>query len=371
MQDAKQAGKITAVGLELLFQALKAQGYQLIGPKQEQQWITYAEIDGIHDLPQGLTDYQEKGTYRLQQRHDQAYFGYNIGSRSFKQFLFPPREKITALAKEKITTTITPPTAQPLALIGVRACELKAIQIQDKVFLQPPYIEPRYQQRRSSAFIVALNCHTAANTCFCVSMKTGPEVGPGFDLNLSEIITAEDHYFICEVGSPKGQVIFDQLAAQPLDEQDWCKKAAMVQQTAQAMGRKLDNTQIKEKLYAAHDHPHWDQVAQRCLSCTNCTLACPTCFCSRTEEVTDLDQNMITQNRTWDSCFSQEFSYIHSAYVRDSVKSRYRQWLTHKLGSWYDQFDTSGCVGCGRCITWCPVGIDITEEFAILTEQEI
>ena len=74
--------------------------------------------------------------------------------------------------------------------------------------------------------------------------------------------------------------------------------------------------------------------------------------------------------RKWDSCFTLDFSYIHGGSVRTSAAARYRQWLSHKLATWIDQFGSSGCVGCGRCITWCPVGIDITEEVAAIRASE-
>ncbi|WP_325063331.1 4Fe-4S dicluster domain-containing protein [Halovulum marinum] len=135
-------------------------------------------------------------------------------------------------------------------------------------------------------------------------------------------------------------------------------KAAAESQTR----RMVDN--IPDLLRENPDHPHWDVVADRCLSCANCTLACPTCFCSDVEDVNDLTGDHTERWRTWDSCFTADFSYVHGGSVRRSTKSRYRQWLTHKLSTWHDQFGSSGCVGCGRCIAWCPVGIDITAEAA-------
>ena len=130
--------------------------------------------------------------------------------------------------------------------------------------------------------------------------------------------------------------------------------------------RKLNTTNIRDTLLSNLDHPRWDEVAERCLSCANCTMVCPTCFCSSVDEISDLAGDHVERERTWDSCFNVGFSYMNGGNVRDNVRSRFRQWLTHKLASWIDQFDTSGCVGCGRCITWCPVGIDLTEEVAAI-----
>lgn len=353
--------KIDKEQLSSLFKTLQQQGYKLIGPKLENKAITYDTLDSIHDLPMGWQDIQDKGFYRLQKRNDNALFGYNIGSRSFKQFLFPSQEKILSLQQGNKQPLLVK-KQEKLALIGVRACELAAIQIQDKVFNSSAYPDPRYQQRRANTLIISLNCHTTTNTCFCVSMNTGPEVKQGYDINLSEIILPNEHYFLCQAGSTTGEALLKALQSEPITIQDQEHKSAMISQTAANMGRTLDTHQIKEKLYAAHDHAHWDTIAETCINCANCTMACPTCFCSKIEDTGNLEQTEASRTKIWDSCFSQSHSYIHDAYVRPGANHRYRQWMTHKLASWYDQFDTSGCVGCGRCITWCPVGIDITEE---------
>ena len=127
---------------------------------------------------------------------------------------------------------------------------------------------------------------------------------------------------------------------------------------------------IRDLLYDNLEHPRWSDTAGRCLSCGNCTMVCPTCFCSTVEDVTDVSGTQAERVRHWDSCFTSEHSYIHGGATRVTTKARYRQWLTHKLASWIDQFGTSGCVGCGRCITWCPVGIDITEEVRVIRDGE-
>lgn len=145
----------------------------------------------------------------------------------------------------------------------------------------------------------------------------------------------------------------------------------MVARTAETLTRTLDTDGIRDLLFDNLDHPRWDEVASRCLACTNCTLVCPTCFCSTVEDTTDLTGGVAERWQTWDSCFTMDFSYIHGGSVRKTHRARYRQWLTHKLASWIDQFGTSGCVGCGRCITWCPVGIDLTEEVRALRESAV
>jgi Fe-S-cluster-containing hydrogenase component 2 len=132
----------------------------------------------------------------------------------------------------------------------------------------------------------------------------------------------------------------------------------------------MDVTGLPELLARNLEHPRWDDVASRCLACANCTMACPTCFCSTVEDTTDLTGDHAERWRSWDSCFTMDFSHVHGGSVRTSTRARYRQWLTHKLSTWHAQFGTSGCVGCGRCITWCPVAIDLTQEVAAIRGSE-
>jgi ferredoxin len=202
-------------------------------------------------------------------------------------------------------------------------------------------------------------------------MGTGPKADSGFDLALTELFEDGEHRFLVEVGSPRGQEVFDELPHRPAGAADEEAAQAVIEQTAASMGRTLDTDDIKGLLYANLEHPRWDEVSERCLTCGNCTMVCPTCFCSTVEDVTDLAGGEAERTRLWDSCFTLDHSYIHGGNVRETGRSRYRQWMTHKLASWIDQFGSSGCVGCGRCITWCPVAIDITEEAAAIRATDL
>ena len=352
----------------LLFNALRSAGYSVIGPTIREGTIVYEELTSIDDLPVGWTDEQEGGSYRLKKRSDNAFFGYNVGPHSWKKFLFPPSLRLWNARKNGNNFQILPENndTPKFAFIGVRACELHAMEVQDKVFMNGSYIDPVYKSRREHAFIVAVNCGQAGNTCFCTSMKTGPKVTSGYDLSLTEIIQDEIHYFLVEVGSEIGAEILNQIPHESAENKDIESADRIVEETAKNMGRTLDTNNLKELLYNNYDNPRWDDVANRCLSCSNCTMVCPTCFCTTVEDVTDLKGENSERWRKWDSCFTVDFSYIHGGSIRSTVRSRYRQWLTHKLATWIDQFGSSGCVGCGRCITWCPVAIDLTEEVSII-----
>ena len=354
--------------LQKLLEELTASGYQVVGPTVRDGAIVYDTVNSLSDLPEGWTDKQDGGKYRLEKRQDNALFGYNVGPHSWKKFLFPPRQKLWTAKRNAHGFEIHPENekAPRYAFLGVRSCELHAIAIQDKVFLQDAYKDPLYQERRENLLIIAVNCGQAGNTCFCVSMNTGPEVSTGYDLVLTEVINSKQHYFVVEVGTKKGMTFFEKLPKVPAKPQEQTAAQKSVNRAAEQMGRTLNTEGIHSLLQDNLDHPRWDDVAKRCLSCANCTMACPTCFCSTVDDVTDLSGNHADRWRNWDSCFNLDFTYMHGGHARHSFKSRYRQWMTHKLSTWHDQFDTSGCVGCGRCITWCPEGIDITEEAAAI-----
>lgn len=363
-RDAESSYFLERSRLQELFDELAHRQYELIGPRLDQEAIVYDRIDRVEDLPSGWTDEQSPGHYRLKRRDDEALFGYVVGPHSWKKYLFPPLVNVLTSHKDSDGWAIRDEPIAPrrMAMIGVRACELAAIAIQDRVFMSDIYVDPIYAARRRELFLVAVNCTQAASTCFCTSMGTGPRCSAGFDLALTELPSG----FVLEVGSPNGQDVLHALGLHQASEAQ-CQSAESHRQVAVTqITKKVETEGVRDKLLSRLEHPRWESVAERCLSCANCTLVCPTCFCSSVDEVTDLTNDEIHRQRRWDSCFNFDFSHISGGPIRNQTRSRYRQWLTHKLASWIDQFGTSGCVGCGRCITWCPVGIDLTEEVAAI-----
>ncbi len=363
---------LTVDGLQALLDELSARGYRVVGPTLRDQAIVYDDIARTSDLPQGWTDEQAGGRYRVVPRNDDALFGYAVGPHSWKKFLHQPVQRLWHAVRDgdgaRIVADI--PAGERFAFIGVRACELHAIAIQDRVLVGGQYVDPHYRARREGAFIVALNCSVAGGTCFCASMKTGPKVEGGFDIALTEIVVDEERRFLAEAASGPGRDVLARLPRRPATTEEMEASRAVLDRTAGAMGRTMRSDDLRDLLMRNLDHPRWDDVAARCLTCGNCTMTCPTCFCTSVEDSSDLAGQSAGRSRRWDSCFTMDFSYIHGGSVRASTRSRYRQWMTHKLASWIDQFGTSGCVGCGRCITWCPVGIDITEEVSAIRESE-
>jgi ferredoxin len=346
-----------------LFEALARRGYTVIGPRVRDGAIVYDELRSAAELPVGWTDEQDGGHYRLRRRDDEALFGYAVGPHSWKQFQLPPDVRLFRARRSEdggLTEIEEPPedTAR-YAFLGARSCELHAIGILDRVL-----------QRGTDAFVVAVNCGQAGGTCFCVSMGTGPRARDGFDLALTEVLEDGRHYFTLEAGSAAGAELVAELAPASAGRPEALAAEQATERAAAQMGREMDVTDIRSLLYRNLEHARWDDVADRCLTCGNCTMVCPTCFCTTVEETTDLTGEHVERHQRWDSCFTVDYSRMHGGSVRRSSRSRYRQWMTHKLATWFDQFGTSGCVGCGRCITWCPVGIDITEEVAAIRASD-
>lgn len=395
---------IAATELDRLVQILRRQGRTVIGPVLGDGAIVNDVIEGADELPWGWTDEQGPGHYRLGRLPTREGFGFADPAQSFKRYLHPPRSVLFAASRSRdgepsevpVTITAAEPEAPPLALLGVRPCDLAALTRLDQALTLRPGVPAtgvsttrvpaagNGDERADAAgapgplrsldpFVVAVACNRPGGTCFCASMGTGPTPGPGHDLALTELIDGGPHEFLVEAATDAGRAVAAELLGRAAGAIDEGRAAALHERATEAMGRRLDvDTQIGAGRHL--EHPRWAEVGDRCLACANCTLVCPTCFCSATEDITQFDptardgsgHERAERHLVWDSCFGSSFSELNGSPVRAATADRYRHWLLHKLVTWHDQFGTSGCVGCGRCITWCPVGIDLTEEAAAL-----
>ncbi|QEU90116.1 4Fe-4S dicluster domain-containing protein [Streptomyces kanamyceticus] len=359
-------------GLTALVTELTAEGRTVVGPTVRDGAIVLAELDSAEQLPYGWGVELEAGHYRLRRREDGAAFAHSAGPQSWKNFLHPQRERLWSADRAPDGTVAISAEAADrpsYAFLGVRPCDLRAIAIQDRVLTGGRYQDGGYQERRRGAFLIAAECTEPGATCFCVSMGSGPGADTGFDLALTEVVDDGGHRFFVRVGSAAGAELLARVPHRAADATTQDAALAAVSGAVDKMGRAMPPVSLRQLMGSSLAAERWDDVASRCLTCGNCTMVCPTCFCATTEEVTDLTGDHEERWQRWDSCFDLDFSYVHGGPVRSSGRSRYRQWLTHKLGTWHDQFDSSGCVGCGRCIVWCPVGIDITEEVEALKEE--
>jgi ferredoxin len=357
-------------GLDRLIVLLGERGYRTVGPVARDGAIVHGELGGADDLPAGWHDIQAPGRYRIEQEGDAELFGWAVGPASWKSEFFKPEETVwrATVSAGAVTVQLPPPPERPLAIVGARPCELAALDVLDRVLAGGDVPDDRYTARRTGSLIVAVECGRPSSTCFCTSMGTGPDAGPGYDLALTELL-AGTHRFYVKVGSETGAALLEGVGWTPATESDRGAREEVVEGARAGMGRSLRTDGLAALLARNLEHPRWDEVAERCLSCGNCTLVCPTCFCADVKDVSEVD-GTIERRRSWASCFDIDHSYLHGGAIRPTTSSRYRQWLTHKLSTWWDQFDTSGCVGCGRCIAWCPVGIDITEEAAAIRASD-
>ena len=349
--------------LHRLVEVLIERGYRVVGPTLRDNAIELAELESADDLPYGWGVDVSPGHYRVRQRDDGAAFGHSAGPQSWKQYLHPPRQRVWAGTRNEVGSVQPDEEAPQYAFLGVRGCDLAAIGTLDRVLGRSEYPDDSFVGRHRRTFIVAVNCTEPGGVCFCASMGTGPAVGPGYDLALTELLAGDAPSYLVEVGSREGADVLAAVPHRPAgDEEIRCGQAA-VESAADHMGRQMPDMDLRDLLIQSRESPQWEDVASRCLTCGNCTMVCPTCFCTSTEDVSDLTGEHAERWRNWASCFEFDFTFIHGGgSVRQSGASRYRHWLTHKLGTWHDQFGMSGCVGCGRCIAWCPTGIDITAE---------
>ena len=353
--------------LQTLLGVLRSRGFRCIGPQVRDAAIVYSDLETATQLPSGVRVDQAPGSYRVATDGSPRQFAWANGPQALKPFLFAPRETLWRAQRRpdggiEFSEQIEEPP--PIAIIGARACDLAALALQDAHFLEQQHLDPWYAARRRNLLVVAVECSHPAATCFCASTGDGPHVRQGSDITLVEL----DEGFLAWHGSERGQEILAGLGLSAAGTEQIDTARAQTDDAAAAQTRALPSRDLRDALLARLEHPRWDEVASRCLSCGNCTSVCPTCFCHVQREAPRLDGEVSEHAREWDSCFTQGHSYLHGFTVRPDTQTRYRQWLVHKLGTWHDQYGRSGCVGCGRCIAWCPVGIDITEEAAVLTE---
>lgn len=350
--------------LDELIDDLWRHGYRVLGPAERDGAVAFDEVRRVADLPVGRREEQAPGRYRLVPGEQGEIFGVVNGPGSLKPSFFAPEEPLLEIRKGdgSFSASEILPRAARIAVLGARACDLAAIAMQDRIFLHDRFRDTHYASRRRDALLIAVNCTRAAATCFCVSMGTGPEATRGYDIALTELEDA----FVAHAATPEGEDVLAPLGLQPCAAAETDAERERIATCAGSMQRRLDTSDLPRLLYDEAGSRRWDDVAARCLSCTNCTMVCPTCFCHTVVDQTEISGNMSLRVRRWDSCFSEQHAQIHGKNFRPEIRDRYRMWLTHKLAAWVDQFGASGCVGCGRCITWCPVGIDLTEEVAAI-----
>ena len=358
-------GFLPREAFQRLLDLLRQRGYRCVGPVVEDGAIVYREVARAAQFPAGVGQEQAPGRYCLTETGGDRLFAWANGPQALKPLVFAPHETLWSAARGDggaLRFEGVPAAQEPLAVIGVRACDLAALALQDRHFLGRDQPDPWYQARRERLLLVGVDCTHPADTCFCASTGDGPALEYGYDLGLSELTEG----FLVLPGNPLGSALLADLDLEPATLEQLDRASGEVMEAAAHQSRVLPSRRLRDELYGRLDDGRWQQVAQRCLACGNCTSVCPTCYCFRAAQEGPLDGRQATQVRVWDSCFNRSHGSVRGHVIRANVSDRYRQWLTHKLAGWHDQFGRSGCVGCGRCISWCPAGIDLTEEAAAL-----
>jgi ferredoxin len=376
---AAPAWVMTPHDLVAMVDALCARFDEVIAPVFVDGVIRLRPIDSADELSTGVTDDQQPGSYRATVTVTPVpgtgvtgvlRFSHAVGPDSLKAIVHPPRSPVWSMTRDddgNVAVRVAPTKPVRQAVIGVRACDLAALDRLGRTQLDGAHPDPHHAAARDGLFLIGVDCSRPAATCFCESTGTGPYVDGGADLSITELDGDDGVHYVLRAVSEQGRAFAESLglkSARPEEIADAERARRSVHTNGRAMP--ADAASI---VLADLEHPRWDDVAARCLTCGNCTAVCPTCFCTDMDDRVDLDGHTAHRDRVWDTCFSLEYSHLGPGPVRSTPRSRYRQWLTHKLGTWHDQFGESGCVGCGRCITWCPVGIDLTAEVEVLARS--
>ncbi len=352
--------------LQLLLELLKQRGFEILGPRAADGMISFAPLSSADQLPWGVEDEQEAGRYRLADGPANRAFFWTSAAQSIKPLAFPAAEGLWQVrfsddGRPRFSETL--PAPKPIAIIGVRACDLAALELLDRHFYDKG--DPWYRARRDALCTVAVNCARSAATCFCRSTGDGPSVNSRHDLLLDEI---EDG-FVIQAGSPLGEALIADCDWQPASAEHLADAKVQTEAAASTQTRSLPEVDLESMLGNRANVAAWQKIGEQCLACGNCTAVCPSCFCHRHTEEPALDAASSSHGREWDSCFSNDHSLMHGQPHRREISHRYRQWLSHKLGGWHSQYGRSGCTGCGRCITWCPVGIDLTRSVSAVLKE--
>lgn len=365
---SKSPGFLPREELQSLLDLLHTEGYRTIGPVVKDGAIQYRPITQASELPRGVEVEQAPGSYRLSQGEGERLFDWANGPQALKPLLFAPREPLWRATKGEdggLSFETILPEPEPTAVIGLRACDLAALALQDQHFLSGETADPHYRARREPLLLIGVDCSHPAETCFCASTGDGPNLDGGFDIGLSEL----DEGFLLRSGTARGKKLLARLDLKTATKAQLNKQAKAEKEAIKSQKRGLPSRNLQGALFSRLATEHWEAVAQRCLACGNCTAVCPTCFCYSVHAEPSLDGMKSEQVRQWDSCFSEGHSAMHRRPVRPDILTRYRQWLTHKLGGWHAQYGRSGCVGCGRCISWCPAAIDLRDEVERITVE--
>jgi len=335
---------------------LRSLGYTVIGPSLRDGVVRLAEVTEPEDIASGILDTQAPGKYQISGGSALMFSSVN-GPDSPKRYLHPAEVELLRMKEGtqgfEVTSRSRPD--KKYAFFGIRPCDLRGVETMDRTMMMPGFEDPTYSSLRKDSLFVVVNCTRAGNNCFCASMSTGPKADAGYDMAITEL----PDKLLLDVPEARSALV-QGIDVQPAGEGDIRAGDEMVNQAKDQMNLRFKREDFSRLMNLGMESPVWKETADRCLACGNCSMVCPTCFCNTTQERADITDGSVSRVRVWDSCLSKEFTYSAGGNPRQQRSARYRQYVMHKFAYWPEQFGSYGCVGCGRCITWCPVGIDIT-----------
>ncbi len=319
------------------------QSHEVIGPVRENSQAVFKAIESADDL------YLEYGSTMLPPG---------------KLYLYPPKEDLFTFSFGKeLGIEERLPEKREQVLVALHPCDVNAIFYLDKTFLGT-FRDPGYEERRNNTLLICLNCNRAGLNCFCASLGTGPFLGAkeGCDLVITEMGSIGDvgESYLAEIRSEKMRRIFDADFLREAGPEERRMREERESAARRSFEKEIDIGGIDRLLMENTEHPVWQRTADElCLSCTNCVMVCPTCFCYDVVDEVSMDLKSARRYRTWDACQDAAFAEVHGGNYRARRAARLRQFVTHKFDQTW-QYGVIGTVGCGRCITWCPTHIDFT-----------
>ena len=291
-------------------------------------------------------------------RPDEVDFSSSNTQKPAKEVFFPQSETMFRYEKtgKQHQVTSTEEVERKRVILGARPCDIQAVSLIDQVFSGKEYTDVYYVNKRKATTIIGMACDHPLSTCFCSSMKGGPFHREGSDLFLIDLGEA----FLVELLTEKGKTFQKNKFLKEALAKDINSAKEVEEKATPKTDGSLPVAGIEKRLDQMLESPFWERVQEKCIGCRICTYLCPTCHCF--DIVDEALTNKGQRVRNWDSCLSSLYSQETSGHnPRPTNRERTRQRIMHKFNYFPKNFDQIACVGCGRCIIYCPVNFDIRQ----------
>ena len=296
--------------------------------------------------------------YKKIDQPEEVDLSHSNSQKAAKEVFFPQSEVMLQCEKtEKLNrVTSVEEVRRERILLGARPCDLQAISILDPVFMGKEYTDVYYLKKRETTLIIGFACDQPRSTCFCSSVGGGPFIRTGSDLFFIDLGDA----YLIEFITKKGGALRDNRLLKEADAKDLSLAHGIEKKAREKLNSYLPVEGIEKSLDRIMEGPFWDRIHEKCIGCGVCTFLCPTCHCFDIAD--EAVNNKGRRVRNWDSCLFPLYSLETSGHnPRPTGRERTRQRLMHKFNYYPKNFGRIACVGCGRCIAYCPVNFDIRE----------